>query len=413
MSNQKTEIPQMTRIPTNTADQTPPVSLTPTRTKQIISTRLTSTPAPSMTKTQFPFTLATGSTSSPILDGQLIVLREFNVNYLEDILTGRGYNLLAEGKAIDILKWEGTGCTFIAVTRDGIIEIDLEGKILRNVFAFKNIHNIVDGHLLIDPPYFRRAIDMLSPDKSWLVYRIGSGKYEQRGDDIEPYRFEYENIETMSLDGTQGPFRLSQNGGAWRVAWSPGSQQISYSDYDNNGVHQIYLIDKDGANRKQVTFFPNPQLGIMKILWSPDGEKLAVVIDQDDDGSVDDTIVLKINGSTSPKEYKNIFADWWRDNHTIIAGKLIEQEPRHGELIILDTRSDDELAIQLDNCYRINPFGNPAMVGCLRYDDKFIVYDTYTSNVIVYPNFEPLVDTQYWIAAPDDYPGANGCGYNP
>ncbi len=414
LKEKNTDIPQPIKSQTNIDAKETPVFSTPVRTQDVTSKPMLATPSPSKTMSPRPVTTVTaGPTSTNILDGKLIILREFSVNYLEDIQTGRGYNLFAEGKSIDILRWGGNGCTIIVATRDGIIEMDLQGKILRDIFPFNRLPDVVDGHILIDPPYYRRAIDMLSPDESWVSYRIGSGSYEQRGDDIEPYRFKFENLETMSVDGTQGPYKLSQNGGAWRAAWSPDSQHIAYSDYDEQGIHQLFIISTDGGNRKQITAFTGRQVEIMKILWSPTGDKIALHVDQDGDGSDDETIVQKIDGNTPPKELINIFAVWWRDNNSFVAGRVIEQEPRHGELIILDTTTNYEFKIGLEGCYRINLFGNPSMVGCLTYDDKFVVYDTNTSNTVEYPNFIPLQDTQYWIAAPDSYPGIYGCGYNP
>ena len=411
--NKKTDTPQLIKTPTSTQDKTTPVPSTPTalptNTREATPISITITPSPSKTATSQLITVTAKPTYTDLLDGRLIVLRGFNPNYLEDILTGIGYNMLAEGKSIDILRWAGNGCTLIVSTTDEIVEMDLQGKIIRNIFSFERLPDFVDEYILIDPPYYVRAIDMLSPDESWIVYRIGSGTYEQMGSDYEPYRFEFENLEAMSVDGTQGPYRLSQNGGAWRAAWSPDSEQIAYSDYDNQGIHQLFIINRDGTNRRQVTSLTHPAVEILKILWSPNGEKIALLVDQDDDWS---TIVLNIDEKSS-KALENISAEWWRDNNSFVAWKIIELRPWHAELITLDTSTDNEFTIRPEGCYRINPFGNPSMMGCLTYDGKFIVYDTNTSNAFEYPNFDPFPGTQYWIAAPDSYPGVIGCGFTP
>jgi Tol biopolymer transport system component len=255
---------------------------------------------------------------------------------------------------------------------------------------------------------------MLSPDESWIVYRIGSGTYEQMGSDFEPYRFEYENLETMSVDGTQGPYRLSQNGGAWRAAWSPNSEQIAYSDYDEKGIHQLFIINRDGSKRSQMTSFTGFQVEIMKILWSPNEDKIAVVVDQDGDYADDNTIILNLDEKTSPKVLENVIAAWWRDNNSLVAWKHIAQEPAHAELITIDTDTRNEFTIRPDACHRINPFGNTSMLGCMTLDYDFFVYDTQSGNAVMYPKFDPnRLYIHYWIAAPDSYPGVNGCGFTP
>jgi WD40 repeat protein len=420
MIDKKTETTQPIIIPTSTQVKTTPVSSTPTRTQEVTSKPVTDTPAPSKTKTQTLVSITPIPTSTNFLDGKLIILREFTVNYLEDILSGRGNILFAEGKSIDILRWAGNGCTLIVATRDEIVKMDLQGKILQTIFSFDQLPSITDGVILSPPSTGRRAIDALSPDETWIAYKIGSGSYEQRGDDLEPIRYEYENLETMSVDGTQGPYRLSQNGGAWRAAWSPDSKQIAYSDYDEKGIHQLFIINKDGTNRRQVTSFTHPRMKgtsltypageILKIIWSPNGEKIASLVDQGDHWS---TIVLNIDGKSS-EALENISAEWWRDNNSLVAWKIIEQEPRHAELITLDTNTNKEFTIRPEGCHRINQFGNPSMIGCMTLDYDFFVYDTKSGNAVMYPKFDPnRLEIHYWIAAPDSYPGVNGCGFTP
>jgi dipeptidyl aminopeptidase/acylaminoacyl peptidase len=244
------------------------------------------------------------------------------------------------------------------------------------------------------------------------MYRIGSGKYEERGDDREPYRFEYENLETMSVDGTKGPFTISQNGGAWRAAWSPDSARIAYSDYDDKGIYQLFIIDRDGTNRKRISSFSDPIGEIFKIIWSPNGDKIALVIDL---GSNDTkTIVINIGRNTTAMEIEDVSAEWWRDNVSFVAAKIIEQQPYQAEYIVMNTSTNTVNDLKTEECYRINPFGDPSMMGCLTVDnERFIVYDTNTSEAIDYQNFYTIPDIQYWIAAPDSYPGINQCGYTP
>src|SRR4030043_1328484 len=384
------------------------ITSTSTKTQESYLNLVTYTPVPTKTIIHPTFSTTVVPRLTNILDGKLILIRDFNVNYMEDILTGIGHNLLAEGQSIDILKWEGNGCTLIVRTESGIVEMDLQGKILRTIFPFERLPLINDGVILIPPSYGRRAIDILSPDGYWISYKVGSGNVEQRGDDLEPIRYDYEDLETISIDGTKGPYRLSQRGGAWRAAWSPDSTQIAYSDYDDQGNHQLFVISKDGSNRRQLTSFID-MVEIRKIMWSPNGEKIAAVVGLFDDMSADYSVVINIDAEISSEEYNNVIAEWWRDDDSIIAYQIVEQESRHAEIIVSDIISSKISTIRSEGCFRIKPFGNPFMIGCMTEDDKLSSYNSYTSEVVEYPKFDRhLSYVQYWIAAPDSYPGAIG-----
>ena len=280
-NNNSTNQPIHTR--TNNESVITPKLLTPIKTQPINASNKTETPKISLTAILVTAQATSTPTSADIFNGKLIILRNFEVNYIEDILSDSGQNLVANGQSIDIQNWEGNGCTLIVKIKNGIVEMNLQGKIVRTIFSFERLPPITDGVILLPPSYSRRAIDLLSPDEGWVSYKVGSGIVEQVGDDRDPLRYEYENIETISVDGKEGPYQLSQRGGAWRASWSPNSQGIAYTDYDEFGIHQLYVISPDGTNRRQITYFTNP-LEIMKIIWSPNGKNIALLVDKNNDG---------------------------------------------------------------------------------------------------------------------------------
>ncbi len=125
------------------------------------------------------------------------------------------------------------------------------------------------------------------------------------------------------------------------------------------------------------------------------------------------TSIIDIDGSSSTKVFENIIGKWWRDDESLIA---VSQPPGYYylDIINLDINTGGMSTISHGGCFRINPFGNPAMVGCLTEDDEFRVYDSNTYAVVEYTNFDVHVQSvQYWIAAPDSYPGEAGCGFAP
>ena len=54
-------------------------------------------------------------------------------------------------------------------------------------------------------------------------------------------------------------------------SWSPDGAQIAYVQYTNSGS-DIYIIDADGKNQKQIT---SADGGEWEPVWSPDGEQIA------------------------------------------------------------------------------------------------------------------------------------------
>jgi hypothetical protein len=399
-SIQRTAIVQETALPTSIVTQNTLDDLNPTA---------TNTPHPTLDVITSTTTVIPTSILTDIMDDKLIIIRDFSVNYIEDIQSGRGELLPGKGQWANILKWDGNGCTLIVGLDDGIYEMNLQGEILHTIFPYNLFPQITGGQILLSPSYARRAIDMLSPDGSWIAYKIGSGILEQRGDDLEPFRYEFENVETIPTDGAEGPFQLSQRGGAWRLSWSPDSLYLAYSDYDEHGIHQLYVTSRKGTDRKQLTFLANP-VEIMKILWSPDGNKIAVLIDQTGDNSADETRVIDVRNGTA-NVFNNIYAQWWRDSVSIIAMQSILQEEGFKNIIVLDINASKISTINTGTtCNRINPFGNPWMIGCLSFDHGFSAINSRTHSVEHYSKFNfYLNDIQYWIAAPDSFPGAEGC----
>ena len=345
-----------------------------------------------------------------ILDGKVIILRDFSTNYLEDITTGDGFIYWVEDSWVDVLQWRGNGCTLIAGLDEGIFEINLRGQIVRPIFTLNSFPHILDGTPFLPWSTNRYAYYPLSPDNSWIAYLIGSGNYEERGDDIEPFRFEYQDLETMSTDGTEGPYRLSFRGGVRRVAWSPDGSHLAFNDYDAEGISQLFIISRDGSNRQQLTFNTQP-LEMGKILWSPDGERIALDVYQAGSIALGSAFVINlVHGATHT--YENVRVRWWRDNDSLIAWHNTAQG--NSSIIVFNATTGEVVPLGNLWCYQMNPFGNPAMVGCMTSDNQFWVYDSMTHTQEQFPDFDPfLFDIQYFIAAPDSYPGEATCSVSP
>jgi TolB protein len=88
-------------------------------------------------------------------------------------------------------------------------------------------------------------------------------------------------ISVMNVNGTG--FRRITHEGEGLPAWSPDGTTIAYERFNprlgTSGTHEIWLMNPDGTNRRQLTFPPQPDTGTSADdympEWSPSGGELA------------------------------------------------------------------------------------------------------------------------------------------
>ena len=124
---------------------------------------------------------------------------------------------------------------------------------------------------------------------------------------------------------------VSRDGANWRdltndkffdryPRWSPDGKRIAFAS-DRSGAYEIWMIDTDGTNLKQVTFGGKP--GTSFPLWSPDGKQLlfrtndvlyTVDLSQDFQQQTPQTLV-------APDNSGNLFVAWdWSPDGKTLAG---------------------------------------------------------------------------------------------
>lgn len=153
------------------------------------------------------------------------------------------------------LQWFGDGCLLFVRGR----LIDLQGNIIWEI-----------------PLITERGWDLwsfgdsrLSPDKKWLIVPLysGSANYDSS---------EFFNLEAVDLTNLSPPIPLTINGGAHASAtWSPDGTLVAFSDYDSQGILQVFQATPDGQNIEQLTFHAESVNGISSIVWKPDGSQIA------------------------------------------------------------------------------------------------------------------------------------------
>ncbi len=131
----------------------------------------------------------------------------------------------------------------------------------------------------------------LSPDKKWLANQIYSAE-------ITYNNAESINMELINMIEPENSILLTQNGGAiTSAAWSVDSQWVAFTDYDNNGILQVYRATSDGSTIQQLTYHTEPVAQIAHLTWAPNGEHLAYS-------------VSNLQFSSLPYEYKKEDEGW-------------------------------------------------------------------------------------------------------
>jgi len=123
-------------------------------------------------------------------------------------------------------------------------------------------------------------------------------------------------IWTISLDGSDQRVLTNLQGMQYNPAFSPDGSRIAYVSGKGFGNHEIWVMDRDGKNRKKLT--ENPDGYDVLPDWSPDGKRIAFASDLS--GNLDIWIVDP--DGNNPKrltDYKGLdsYPAWSSDGRSI------------------------------------------------------------------------------------------------
>ena len=80
---------------------------------------------------------------------------------------------------------------------------------------------------------------------------------------------EASSIWLMDRDGAN-PHRIRKIIG-WDPTWSPNGEQILFASTDTDGTNQLFVMDKNGANKSRISSLPSIR---GRSDWSPDGQRI-------------------------------------------------------------------------------------------------------------------------------------------
>jgi hypothetical protein len=265
---------------TSTVNATPTVtptslpSLTPS--KQASEDLANPTEATQQRPTATPFPSATASAA--LFQGPLIALVLHDPSPPRSLLvidagTGSVRSLQFDDGRPVRAGWVSGSCQLFVVLRTSfgveVVETDLQASVIRTVYQYyrddpaREPNSFYDGWAV-------------SPSGEELAYMVYAGEHYYATS-------EYQDIEVIDLGDPSRSIRITKNGGALGFSWSPDGSQLAFSDYDADGVRQVYAINSNGESKRQLTRFS--ELGasggeprgnyVSKPVWSPDGLTIA------------------------------------------------------------------------------------------------------------------------------------------
>lgn len=312
--------------------------------------------------------------------------------------------------------WYDSGCSLFVTNADSdIIRVDLNGKWIQTIFSYKNLDK-KEENLIGYRAY-------ISPDYQWVWYYVGGGNY---ANEIGPQvLYETMDIRVVSVDGTIGPFEISQNGGAWiKAKWSPDGSMIAYSDLDDQHAQQLFVATRNGNNRVQLTHFEEPvffyedvsvnDLNVHGFEWAPDGERIAVNYSKDWDRLVD---IISLDGRKFSIEGlgSKVRALWWVDvNRLILSSQTLGREGLYIYNIQSKTVEGEVLETDFPFIEFAKPFISTEVIGFFSFDTSsnrynFYLYDIKTKRFEKLLNIERMDALDNWWMTPNDFPGEVVC----
>jgi len=199
----------------------------------------------------------------------------------------------------------------------------------------------------------------ISPDGKLVVFTVQTIDLEKN---TKPRQ-----IFVVSLQGGT-PKQLTTEGNNERARWSPDSKHLAFVS-DRGGASQVWMMDADGANARQVTKLATEAEGV---LFFPDGKNLLFVSEVFPDCPDDECNSKKLEaekaGKVKARVYTSLLYRHWtqfrgsRRKHLMMipvdGGKAVDLTPGTRDVPPFSLGGPDAYAIAPDSkevCYEMNP----------------------------------------------------------
>jgi Tol biopolymer transport system component/beta-lactamase regulating signal transducer with metallopeptidase domain len=137
-------------------------------------------------------------------------------------------------------------------------------------------------------------------------------------------------IYVMDADGKNQRNITNNPAGDWGAAWSPGGQRIAFGS-NRDGILEVYVMDADGKNQRNIT----NNLTVNQVpVWSPDGQSIAFESFRDGNSEI---YAMDADGKNQRNLTNNPAEDWgaaWSPDGQSIA--FASDRDGNGEIYAMD-----------------------------------------------------------------------------
>ena len=150
------------------------------------------------------------------------------------------------------------------------------------------------------------------------------------------------NVEIQIVPAAGGaPVLVSAPGAESVPAWSPDCTRIAFARFDlDNDRSDIWVIDADGTNRRQVTTGTGFDTGID---WAPDGDTLAIMSDRGGDAEI---VLVDVDGNAERQLTDNTVGDTWPrwspDGSEIAFARRVNERK---QIFVMDASGENEVQL--------------------------------------------------------------------
>lgn len=256
---------------------------------------------------------------------------------------------------------------------------NLTGELLDSEFIL-NSHNPLNTYDL-----------KISPTLKWVAYK-----------EILDWKYLYSVYDSKTQDVFVLPvnemieveaIRLTEHSGAWptSIAWSQNGVYLAFTDFDDDGIHQLYLFDTEKSEKKQLTNFDSNMTDayIFDFQWGKNSDEIICVsgtaINNENQFLPTSNTLSLLNIKTG--EVSEVYPETKGQTVEIIGlgntGLLIVKEGNN-KLIWYDTHWKQKV-YQYENVEGVNPFLFSANAETIFLEDfpiqKYNVNDGFIKNV--------------------------------
>lgn len=217
---------------------------------------------------------------------------------------------------------------------------EMEGQVLVTASNLTG-QTIKEYYALVQEDIGKNSFEFtISPNLNWISYKVADG---ETGMSLTDADIQNVKLVKISTEESAQSISLTNQGGARfsRHIWSPDSQYIAFTDFDLQGIPQIYIYNTELGFLEQITDMEEDTMSNRNLIlaWSPDSKHLVF--------SLGTKIgIAQISNKNIhwlefiPNDIQNLRQIWWSDDMKLLVLANVHGESMSPGLFWYDVSSD-------------------------------------------------------------------------